>query len=175
MSKTKSLETTEQYTVTLRVVVKDSANRIGMDRRAIDWGEGPQTAHCLSTRGPEQEILAHSAPLGITFYTGTQFPQEYWNRVQFVAEPTGHLLGQFYLERRGAEFIAHNGRKFTASDDEWTSPIMAEVGPDGNVLEQMRVVAISIREVRDDRLRTGRRDVAAVVDVAIDLVACLPL
>src|SRR5205085_5678860 len=41
------------------------------------------------------------------------------------------LLGQFYLERRGADFIAHNARNFAASDDEWTAPIYGEVGPDG--------------------------------------------
>ncbi len=48
-----------------------------------------------------------------------------------MSEPTGHLLGQFHLDRRGADFIAHNGRNFAASDDEWTSPVCAEVGPDG--------------------------------------------
>src|SRR6185295_7218621 len=48
------------------------------------------------------------------------FPKEYWNRVQFVAEPTGHLLGHFYLEPHGADFVARNARNFAASDDEWT-------------------------------------------------------
>jgi putative membrane-bound dehydrogenase-like protein len=73
----------------------------------------------------------YTAGSGSAIYTARQFPKEYWNRVQFVAEPTGHLLGQFYLERKGADFIAHNARNFAASDDEWTSPIYGEVGPDG--------------------------------------------
>jgi putative membrane-bound dehydrogenase-like protein len=73
----------------------------------------------------------YTAGSGSAVYTARQFPKEYWNRVQFVAEPTGHLLGQFCLERRGADFIAHNARNFLASDDEWTSPIYGEVGPDG--------------------------------------------
>jgi putative membrane-bound dehydrogenase-like protein len=73
----------------------------------------------------------YTAGSGSAIYTARAFPKEYWNRVQFVAEPTGHLLGQFYLERRGADFIAHNARNFLASDDEWTSPIYGEVGPDG--------------------------------------------
>lgn len=73
----------------------------------------------------------YTAGSGSAIYTARQFPKQYWNRVQFVAEPTGHLLGQFYLERRGADFIAHNARNFLASDDEWTSPIYGEVGPDG--------------------------------------------
>jgi len=73
----------------------------------------------------------YTAGSGSAIYTARQFPQEYWNRAQFVAEPTGHLLGLFLLERHGADFIAHNARNFAASDDEWTSPIYGEVGPDG--------------------------------------------
>ena len=73
----------------------------------------------------------YTAGSGSGIYTARHFPREYWNRAQFVAEPTGHLLGRFYLERRGADFIAHNARNFAASDDEWASPIYAEVGPDG--------------------------------------------
>jgi putative membrane-bound dehydrogenase-like protein len=73
----------------------------------------------------------YTAGAGGALYTARQFPKEYWNSVQFVAEPTGHLLGKFHLEARGADFISHNGRNFLASDDEWTAPICAEVGPDG--------------------------------------------
>jgi putative heme-binding domain-containing protein len=73
----------------------------------------------------------YTAGAGSAIYTARNFPKEYWNRVQFVAEPTGHLLGKFHLEARGADFIAHNGRNFAASDDEWTGPVCAEVGPDG--------------------------------------------
>jgi putative membrane-bound dehydrogenase-like protein len=73
----------------------------------------------------------YTAGSGSGIYTARAFPKQYWNQVQFVAEPTGHLLGHFYLERRGADFVAHNARNFAASDDEWTSPIYGEVGPDG--------------------------------------------
>ena len=73
----------------------------------------------------------YTAGSGSALYTARSFPKEYWNRVQFVAEPTGSSLGQFSLEAKGADFIAHNARNFAASDDEWTAPIVAEVGPDG--------------------------------------------
>jgi putative membrane-bound dehydrogenase-like protein len=73
----------------------------------------------------------YTAGSGSAIYTARSFPKEYWNRAQFVAEPTGHLLGLFWLERSGADFVAHNARNFVASDDEWTSPIYGEVGPDG--------------------------------------------
>src|SRR5688572_17587477 len=73
----------------------------------------------------------YTAGSGSAIYTARSFPKEYWNRAQFVAEPTGHLLGRFDLERRGADFVAHNLGNFAASDDEWTSPIYGEVGPEG--------------------------------------------
>lgn len=73
----------------------------------------------------------YTAGAGSALYTARSFPKEYWNRVQFVAEPTGHLVGKFHLEARGADFVARNGRNFLASADEWCSPVVAEVGPDG--------------------------------------------
>jgi putative membrane-bound dehydrogenase-like protein len=73
----------------------------------------------------------YTAGAGSALYTARNFPKEYWNKVQFVAEPTGHLLGKFHLQERGSDFVAYNGRNFLASDDEWTSPVCAEVGPDG--------------------------------------------
>jgi putative membrane-bound dehydrogenase-like protein len=73
----------------------------------------------------------YTAGSGSAIYTARHFPEEYWNRAQFVAEPTGHILGRFFLRQKGAGFVAHNARNFLASDDEWTSPVYAEVGPDG--------------------------------------------
>ena len=73
----------------------------------------------------------YTAGSGSAIYTARSFPRKFWNSAQFVAEPTGHLLGLFFLERQGADFVAQNARNLLASDDEWTSPIYAEVGPDG--------------------------------------------
>jgi putative membrane-bound dehydrogenase-like protein len=73
----------------------------------------------------------YTAGSGSAIYTARSFPKEYWNRAQFVTEPTGHLVGMFYLASYGADYKAHNVRNFAASDDEWASPIAAEVGPDG--------------------------------------------
>ena len=74
---------------------------------------------------------AYTAAAGHALYTARSFPPQYWNRMAFVTGPTGHLVGKFALERRGSEFVARNERTFLASDDEWTAPIQAEVGPDG--------------------------------------------
>ena len=73
----------------------------------------------------------YTAGAGHALYTARSFPKNYWNRIAFVAEPTGHLIGQFDLQASGADFTAKNLHSFLASDDEWTAPIAAEVGPDG--------------------------------------------
>src|SRR4029450_7302939 len=48
-------------------------------------------------------------------------------------EPTGHLVAAFEITPDGAGFTSRNAFNLVASDDEWFAPIMAEVGPDGNV------------------------------------------
>ena len=74
-----------------------------------------------------------TAAAGHALYTARSFPERYWNKVAFVAAPTGHLVHQFELERDGTEFVSRDGWNLLASDDEWVAPIMAEVGPDGAV------------------------------------------
>jgi putative membrane-bound dehydrogenase-like protein len=108
----------------------------------------------------------YTAGAGSAIYTARSFPKEFWNRVQFVAEPTGHLLGQFYLNPKGADFAAHNARNFAASDDEWTSPIAAEVGPDGalwiidwyNYIIQHNPVPQGFKNGRGNAYETPLRD-----------------
>ncbi|MBI3461707.1 MAG: c-type cytochrome [Planctomycetes bacterium] len=75
----------------------------------------------------------YTAAAGHALYTARTYPQTYWNRLAFVTEPTGHLVGVFVLERDGSDFHSSNRFNLLASDDEWAAPIMAEVGPDGNV------------------------------------------
>jgi putative membrane-bound dehydrogenase-like protein len=74
-----------------------------------------------------------TAAAGHALYTARSYPQEYWNRTAFVSEPTGHLLATFEIQPTGASFRSRNAWNLLASDDEWTAPIMAEVGPDGQV------------------------------------------
>ncbi len=74
-----------------------------------------------------------TAAAGHALYTARVYPPEYWNRTAFVAEPTGHLIATFVIRPEGAGFRSRNSWNLLASDDEWTAPIAAEVGPDGNV------------------------------------------
>jgi putative membrane-bound dehydrogenase-like protein len=75
----------------------------------------------------------YTAGAGHALYTARSLPREFWNSVAFVSEPTGHLIGQFRIMPNGAGFTTRNEFSFLASDDEWTSPIAADVGPDGSV------------------------------------------
>ncbi len=74
-----------------------------------------------------------TAGAGHALYTARTYPPVYWDRTAFVAEPTGHLLATFQVQPDGASYRTRNSWNLLASDDEWTAPIMAEVGPDGNV------------------------------------------
>jgi uncharacterized protein len=74
-----------------------------------------------------------TAAAGHALYTSRLYPREYWNRTAFVAEPTGHLIATFQLDKQGTDFTSRPAWNLLASDDEWTAPIMAEVGPDGCV------------------------------------------
>ena len=74
-----------------------------------------------------------TAGAGHALYTARTYPKHYWNKTAFVAEPTGHLLATFTLHPKGSDFVSHNAWNLVASDDEWTSPIVGEVGPDGQV------------------------------------------
>ncbi|HEX8201833.1 MAG TPA: PVC-type heme-binding CxxCH protein, partial [Isosphaeraceae bacterium] len=74
-----------------------------------------------------------TAAAGHALYTARAYPRHYWNSTAFVSDPTGHLTATFTLQRKGSDFASYNGWNLLASDDEWTSPVAAEVGPDGQV------------------------------------------
>ncbi len=75
----------------------------------------------------------YTAGCGHALYTARNYPERYWNQTAFVCGPTGHLVGTFHLSPNGADFSSTSPANLVASDDEWAAPIMAEVGPDGNV------------------------------------------
>lgn len=78
-------------------------------------------------------VGAYTAGSGHAVYTARTYPREYWNRIAFVNEPTGHLVGEFLLEENGSTYKAEYPRNLVVSDDQWFAPVVAEVGPDGNV------------------------------------------
>ena len=75
----------------------------------------------------------YTAGAGHALYTARTFPEQWWNKTAFVCGPTGHLIGTFVLRRDGANYKSTSPINLLASNDEWSAPIMAEVGPDGAV------------------------------------------
>lgn len=74
---------------------------------------------------------SYTAAAGHNFYTARSFPKDYWNRIAFVAEPTGRVLHKAQINPNGSGFMEKNAFNILASSDEWFSPVHAEVGPDG--------------------------------------------
>jgi putative membrane-bound dehydrogenase-like protein len=109
---------------------------------------------------------AYTAGAGHSLYTARSFPPDYWNRIAFVAEPTGHVLGQFVLNPQGANFTSRNDFNTLASDDEWTAPISPEVGPDGalwfidwyNYIVQHNPIPRGFKQGRGNAYETPLRD-----------------
>jgi putative membrane-bound dehydrogenase-like protein len=95
---------------------------------------GNAAMHPITDKVRQVDFHGHfTAGAGHALYTARTYPRQYWNRTAFVAEPTGHLLATFVIRPEAGTFRSHNGWNLLASDDEWTAPTMAEVGPDGNV------------------------------------------
>jgi uncharacterized protein len=74
-----------------------------------------------------------TAAAGHNFYTARAFPKKYWNQVAFVAEPTGHVLHQNHIVKKGTDYEDKEAFNLMAGADEWFSPVFSEVGPDGAV------------------------------------------
>lgn len=74
----------------------------------------------------------YTAAAGANLYTARNFPQKYWGQM-LVCEPTGHIVHLANIKEKGAGYEEVDGGNLFASTDEWTAPVFAETGPDGNV------------------------------------------
>ena len=96
---------------------------------------------CEGVAAPAVEMQAHSAPLGLTFYVGEQFPESYrgdlfvafhgsWNR----SEPTGYKVVRIPV----GDGVAGEVQDFAVGwlrDDgsNWGRPVDVLTGPDGSL------------------------------------------
>lgn len=98
---------------------------------------------CKDFTPPAQKLGAHAAPLGIEFYTGKQFPQQYKNQI-FIAEhgswnrskKIGYQVVMITLENNTVvsyEPFAE-GWLNKSDDSVWGRPVDIEMMPDGSML-----------------------------------------
>ncbi|MFD2865204.1 PVC-type heme-binding CxxCH protein [Mucilaginibacter antarcticus] len=96
--------------------------------------EGHYGMHVVTKNLRQVDVFnGFTAAAGHNLYTARNFPEEYWNKVGFVNEPTGRVIHRAILEPDGSGFKEKDGWNFLASADEWMGPVQAEVGPDGAV------------------------------------------
>jgi putative membrane-bound dehydrogenase-like protein len=96
--------------------------------------DGHYAMHSVTPQVRQVDVFGgFTAAAGHSFYTARNYPSEYWNKIAFVCEPTGHLVHMARIEEDGAGFVEKDGWNLFAGADEWVSPVEAEVGPDGAV------------------------------------------
>ncbi len=93
---------------------------------------------CESVELPDFEMQAHSAPLGMTFYSGQLFPAEYrgdlfiafhgsWNR----STKTGYKVVRVRMRDGRPTGIEDFAAGWLVGDRVWGRPVDVSVGPDG--------------------------------------------
>lgn len=100
---------------------------------------GEQT--CLKFTPPTVALTPHVAPLGMRFYNGRMFPEEYFQQI-FIAEHgswnCGHKIGyRITLVRlQGDQPVAYEpfAQGWLVGEMAWGRPVDVEVMPDGSLL-----------------------------------------
>jgi putative membrane-bound dehydrogenase-like protein len=106
----------------------------GLNKNGSAKIDGHYAMHPISQKVRQVDVFGgFTATAGHNLYTARDFPEEYWNRIAFVCEPTGRLIHNAILEPDGSDFVEKDGWNLTASNDNWFGPVHAEVGPDGAV------------------------------------------
>ena len=96
--------------------------------------DGHYAMHPITEKVRQVDVFGgFTAASGHNFYSARNYPEKYWSRAAFVAEPTGHLVHIAWIEKDGAGFVEKDGWNLFASADEWVAPVEAKVGPDGAV------------------------------------------
>ncbi|MFB2119387.1 PVC-type heme-binding CxxCH protein [Parapedobacter sp. 2B3] len=101
---------------------------------AVQKIDGHYEVHAMQPNLRQVDVVGgFTSAAGHQLYTARDYPQDYWNKVAFVTEPTVRLIHNAIIEPDGAGFKEHDGWNLVASSDEWFGPVHAEVGPDGAV------------------------------------------
>jgi len=95
---------------------------------------------CTDTTAPVSELQAHSAPLGLDFYTGDQFPEEYignlfvayhgsWNR----STPTGYKVVRIKMPKGKPQGIEDFATGWLQGTTAWGRPADVISAQDGSI------------------------------------------
>ena len=105
--------------------------------RIVDPEYGSDQA-CAGVEKPAVEIQAHSAPLGLTFYSGDRFPAEYqgdlfvalhgsWNR----STPTGYKVVRIPMDGPTPGPVQDFATGWLVENSSWGRPVDVITGADG--------------------------------------------
>ena len=107
--------------------------------RISDPDQGSPTA-CQGIEKPMVEMQAHSAPLGLEFYSSDQFPEAYqgdlfvafhgsWNR----SSPVGYKIVRIPLDGDTIGSVEDFATGWLVSGSSWGRPVDILTGPDGSL------------------------------------------
>ncbi|MCP5539824.1 MAG: ThuA domain-containing protein [Akkermansiaceae bacterium] len=92
-----------------------------------------ELAHAITPNFRQVDVMGgYTAAAGSAFIDSANLPPRLQGKAM-VCEPTMKLISLMDVRPDGAGYTAHDGMNLLASTDEWTSPVCAEIGPDGAV------------------------------------------
>jgi len=90
-------------------------------------------AHTITPNYRQVDVFnGYTAAAGSAFVYSSNLPARFQGKA-LVCEPTMKLVALLDVQPDGAGYKAFDGMNVFASSDEWTSPVYAEVGPDGAI------------------------------------------
>jgi len=114
----------------------------GIPQTAVPEGLRVQTAkkinrvdlaHAITPNYRQVDVMGgYTSAAGSAFIHSDNLPERLQG-MAMVTEPTMKIVSLMDVRPDGAGFTAHDAMNLLASTDEWTSPVYAEVGPDGAV------------------------------------------
>jgi putative membrane-bound dehydrogenase-like protein len=90
-------------------------------------------AHPITPNFRQVDVFGgYTSAAGSAFVSSSALPRRFQGHA-LVTEPTMKVVALLDVRPDGAGYAAHDAMNLFASTDEWTSPVYAEVGPDGAV------------------------------------------